>query len=137
MQMQSTSASKKSGSKKSDVSAPSPFKLPSQERAERHLERAKDQFKMKKYNEAVKELRDAIQLDPMQSEFHAWLAKVQLKKGLTGMANISIRQALKLDPANELALECQKLVEEQSSEKGNASDEKQKGLGGLLSRKLF
>jgi len=132
MQMQSTSASKKSG-----VPAPTPFKLPSQERAERHLERAKDQFKMKKYNEAVKELRDAIQLDPMQGEFHAWLAKVQLTKGLTGMANISIRQALKLDPQNELALECQKLVEEQATDKNGSPEDKQKGLGGLLSRKLF
>lgn len=131
MQMRSTSASKKSSS------APSLFKLPSQERSERHLKRAKDQFKMKRYNEAVKELRDAIKLDPTRSEFHAWLAKVQLKKGLTGMANISIRKALQLDPENELALECQHLVEEQSSDKDDTVNEKSKGLAGLLTRKLF
>lgn len=132
MQMQSTSASQTSG-----VSAPNSFTLPSQERAHRHLERAKEQFKMKKYNEAVKELRDAIKLDPMQSEFHAWLAKVQLQKGLPGMAKISARQALKLDPKNELALECQKQVETQTITKEDGPDAKQKGLGGLLTRKLF
>ncbi|WP_439342787.1 tetratricopeptide repeat protein [Vacuolonema iberomarrocanum] len=131
MRMQSTSASNMSNS------APSHFKPPSQERAERHLKRAKDQFKMKRYNEAVKELRDAIKLDPKKSEFHAWLAKVQLKKGLTGMTNISVRQALKLDPDNELALECQKLAESQSIDKSDAPTEKHKGLGSLLTRKLF
>jgi len=107
-----------------------------QERAQGHLQRAQEQFKMKRYNEAVAELRDAIKNDPTQSEFHAWMAKVQLQKGLVGMAAISVRQALQLNPDDALALECQKYVEEKNAEKQPAKPEKP-GLGGLLSRKLF
>ena len=85
------------------------------DRAQRHLQRAKDQIKMRNYNLAVQELRDAIQVDPHNSEFHALLAQVQLEKGLTGMANISLRQALKLNPEDAIALECLKKMEHQKA----------------------
>lgn len=131
MQAQPTPRSAQSGAS----SLPS---LSLHERAQRHLKRAQEQFKMKKYNEAVTELRDAIKVDPSQSEFHAWLAKVHLEKGLPGMAAISVRQALKLNSQDELALECQKRIEAIAPTSDAAKTEKPAtGLAGLLSRKLF
>lgn len=109
-----------------------------QERAQRHFLRAQEQFKMKKYSEAIKELRDAIQTNPTKSEFHAWLAKVHLANGLPGMAAISVRQALKLNPKDELALECRKQIEVEPTDTTPKKPEKNaSGLSGLLSRKLF
>lgn len=101
------------------------------DRAQRHLQRAKDQIKMRNHNLAVQELRDAIQIDPTNSEFHALLAQVQLEKGLTGMANISLRQALKLNPENAIALECLKQMERQKV-KDSQSRQDQSGFWGNL-----
>jgi len=126
-------------SQSSDAATPAmAMKVPfaAQERAKGHFQRAQDQFKMKRYNEAVAELRDAIKNDPTQSEYHAWMAKVQLQKGLVGMAAISIRQALQLDENDALALECQKQIDTLNAQKQPPKTDKP-GLGGLLSRKLF
>lgn len=135
MQMPSTPRSTPPDARRSPLARKIPFAA--QEQAQGHLQRAKEQFKMKRYNEAVAELRGAIDHDPTQSEFHAWLAKVQLEKGLLGMAAISVRQALQLNPGDAIALECQKVIESKSAEKPVAKPEKAPGLGGLLSRKLF
>jgi Tfp pilus assembly protein PilF len=101
------------------------------DRAQRHLQRAKDQIKMRNYNLAVQELRDAIQVDPYNSEFHALLAQVQLEKGLTGMANISLRQALKLNPEDAIALECLRKMERQKA-KDIQNRQDQSGFWGNL-----
>jgi Tfp pilus assembly protein PilF len=134
MQMSSTPRSSQPNSVSPAMAMQVPFAA--QERARGHLQRAQEQFKMKRYNEAVAELRDAIKNDPTQSEYHAWMAKVNLAKGLVGMAAISVRQALQINPKDALALECQKQVEAKSEQKQPTKTEKP-GLGGLLSRKLF
>jgi len=61
---------------------------------------------MKKSTLAIQELRGALEHDPENSEYHALLGKIHLEKGLLGMANINLRQALKLNPEEPLALEC-------------------------------
>lgn len=82
-----------------------------QEHAQRQYQRAQEQIKLKAWDQALKELREAIQLVPDNSEYHALMAVIHLQKGMTGMATISLRQALKLDPKNETALQCkQKLA---------------------------
>jgi len=80
------------------------------DRAERHYRRALEQMKMRNSTSAVQELRGAIENNPHNSEYHAMLGKVHLEKGLTGMASINIRQALKLNPEEPLALECLKKI---------------------------
>jgi Flp pilus assembly protein TadD len=84
------------------------------DRAERHYLRALEQVKMRNSTSAVQELRGAIENNPYKSEYHALLGKVHLEKGLTGMANINIRQALKLNPEEPLALDCLKKIKVQT-----------------------
>ncbi|MGG6296695.1 tetratricopeptide repeat protein [Leptolyngbya sp. AN02str] len=106
------------------------------DRAQGHFKRAQDQFKLKHYNEAIQELRDAIQIDASNSEYHAWLAKVQLKRGLLGMATISLRQALRLNPSDAVALECQKQMDAQTNQQQAPKTNRSSNLlGGLFSKK--
>ncbi|MDJ0616319.1 MAG: DnaJ domain-containing protein [Calothrix sp. MO_192.B10] len=72
--------------------------------AQRHYQRAIDYVKQSNWKLAVPELRDAIKLQPQQSDYHALLGLVHLKQGLTGMARVYMRQALKLNPEHRLAL---------------------------------
>ncbi|MEH1767580.1 J domain-containing protein [Nostoc sp.] len=91
-----------------------PVELPSHEKthfkpdltnyAQRHYERANEYVSRAKWPEAVQELRDAIKLEPNNSDYYALLGLVHLKQKYTGMARVYIRQALKLNPENLLAL---------------------------------
>ena len=72
--------------------------------AQRHYQRAIDYVKQSNWKLAVTELRDAIHLNPKQSDYHALLGLVHLKQNLPGMARVYMRQALKLNPDHRLAL---------------------------------
>lgn len=95
--------------------------------AQRHLQRAKEQVKLKNFNLAVQELKDAIQIDSENSEYHALMAKIHLDRDMTGMANISVRQALKLNPEDAIALDCQKRLKQKE-----AAAQRQQNGGGFL-----
>ncbi|NJL20697.1 MAG: hypothetical protein HC895_07595 [Leptolyngbyaceae cyanobacterium SM1_3_5] len=84
-------------------------------RAQRHYQRAIEQLKMRKTGEAVQELQGAIEADPTTSDYHALLAKIHLDKGLTSLAKLNLRQALKLNPKDSLAQECQKKLDAQAA----------------------
>jgi Flp pilus assembly protein TadD len=51
------------------------------------------------------ELRCAIKLETNNSKYYALLGVVHLQQGFPGMAKVYIRQALKLDPQQPLAIE--------------------------------
>jgi tetratricopeptide (TPR) repeat protein len=72
--------------------------------AQRHYQRAIIYTKQAKWSEAVIELRDAIKLEPKNSDFHALLGLVHYKQNLLGMARVYTRQALKLNAKQALAL---------------------------------
>jgi Tfp pilus assembly protein PilF len=103
----------------SNLSQPQPesqskISVRAREQANRHFLRAQEQLKLRNATLAVQELRDAIKIDPKNSEYHAFLAKIHLDQGLVGMANISLRQALKFNPNDPLALECMERLKTQS-----------------------
>jgi tetratricopeptide (TPR) repeat protein len=72
--------------------------------AQRHYERAKQYARQEVWQQVVLELRDAIRLEPDRSEYHSLLATAYLMQGLTGMAKVHFRQALKFNPNDGLAL---------------------------------
>ncbi|MBE9179933.1 hypothetical protein IQ268_15280 [Oculatella sp. LEGE 06141] len=105
--------------------------------AEQHYRRAQEQFKMRNATLAVQELRDAIKINPAHSEYHALLAKVHIAQGLFGMANISLRQALKLNPEEPLALECLKELRNQpEQQKPQEATSFAERIRGFLTMKL-
>lgn len=71
--------------------------------AQRHYHRAKEYARKENWPQVVAELRDAIRLEATRSQYHSLLAKAYLAQNLTGMAKVHFRQALKLNPQDQLA----------------------------------
>ncbi|QLE58864.1 J domain-containing protein [Nostoc sp. TCL26-01] len=72
--------------------------------AQRHYQRAIQYAKQGNWALAVPELRDAIKLEPNNSDYYALLGFVHLRQNFLGMAKVYTRHALKLNPKQPLAL---------------------------------
>lgn len=66
--------------------------------AQRHYQRAIQYANQANWKSSVEELRDAIKLEPKNSDYHALLGIVHLQQKFLGMATVYIRHALKLNP---------------------------------------
>jgi curved DNA-binding protein CbpA len=105
--------------------------------AHRHYERAVDYSKKELWNLAVQELRDAIKLDTTNADYYALLGVVHFNQKFIGMAKVYIRQALKINPQQPLALKYAKLLQIQTTETvAPQSMVKALGIASLLSRFL-
>lgn len=104
--------------------------------AQRHYQRAEEYIKKADWAKAVQELRDAIRIEPNQSDYHALLAKVYLMQNMPGMAKVHFRQALKFDPNHPMALEYSKRLEASVSQPVVESAAKSSGgFFGLFAKK--
>jgi curved DNA-binding protein CbpA len=103
--------------------------------AQRHVMRAKTYIASKCYQEAVQELRDAVRIEPENSNYHTMLGQAYLLQKMTGMAKVHIRQALKLDPNNLVARKYAKQLDldlSQRPQSSHAKDNGQSKPGGLF-----
>lgn len=98
--------------------------------AQRHYERAVEYVKKENWPLAVQELRDAIRIEPKRSQYHALLGNVYLRQNFPGMATVHIRQALKLNPADPVALRCAAKLNLKIET--STAEQKVKARGGLL-----
>jgi curved DNA-binding protein CbpA len=116
--------------------------------AERHFKRAQEYIKGKNINAAIQELKDALKLEPKNSNYHCLLGQAYLLHQLPGMAKVHIKQALLLNPnqpvaqkyARQLNIDLSKASKTQphSQPAGPAaSSKKGKGslFGGLFSKR--
>ncbi len=78
---------------------------------QRHVARAKTYIASKSYAEAVQELRDAVRIEPNNSNYHTMLGQAYLLQKMNGMAKVHIRQALRLDSQNRIAQKYAKQLE--------------------------
>lgn len=83
---------------------PTDEEKPAVDYAQRHYQRAQEYVRKNNPGLAVRELKDAIKIDPKKSEYHALLAAAYLMQDLPTMAKVHCRQALKLNPKDPLAL---------------------------------
>ncbi len=103
--------------------------------AQRHYQRAIEYVRLAKWPLAVQELRDAIKLEPNNSDYYALLGLVHFKQKFLGMARVYIRQALKLNPQHSLALKYAPGLKIQPGENTNPkSMAKAVSIAALLSR---
>lgn len=72
--------------------------------AQRHYQRAQQYGRKGNWAQAIAELRDAVRLEPARGEYHSLLGKAYLMQNLPGMAKVHIRQALKFNPKDPLAV---------------------------------
>lgn len=77
---------------------------------QRHFRRAQEYAKQSNWAMVVQELRDAIKLDATKSDYYALLGLAYLHQKLPGMGKTYIRQALKLNPQDGLALKLAKRI---------------------------
>ncbi len=78
--------------------------------AHHHYQRAILFAEQDNYQLAIQELRYAIKIEPNNSYYHTLLGVIHFRQNLTGMAKIYIRQALKFNPQNILALKYAELL---------------------------
>lgn len=71
--------------------------------ADRHYQRAREYLKAKHAPAAIQELRDALKLEPKNSNFHSLMGQAYLLNKLPGMAKVHFKQALRIDPNNVVA----------------------------------
>lgn len=72
--------------------------------ADRHFRRAHDYLKAKNAAAAIPELKDALKLDPKNSNYHCLIGQAYLMENLPGMAKVHFKQALRINPNNSVAL---------------------------------
>lgn len=86
------------------IFSPPPENDPPENYAQRHYRRAQEYMKKSNWKEAEQELRDAIKIEAGKSEYHALLGVAYLQQNLQSMAKVYLRQALKLNAKEPLAL---------------------------------
>lgn len=65
---------------------------------EQYYRRAEEFFRKNSYQQVIKELRDALKLNPNSSRCHALMGQTYLKQGQITMAKVHFNQALKINP---------------------------------------
>jgi curved DNA-binding protein CbpA len=108
--------------------------------AKKHLQEAQALISRRQWQDALKELRNALKLDNQNSQCHVLMGIVYMNQEFVGMAKSSFQEALKFDPKNRIALEnLQKLdaktprKQGSSDAQGSASAKKTPKKGGLSS----
>jgi Tfp pilus assembly protein PilF len=107
-----------------------------------YIRRAEDLMNKNRFQEAIKELRDAIKIDPNSVRCQTLLGRIYLKQNQLTMAKVHLNQARKLDPENldmmKAMADLQKLEKAASkstqSQQGKNTDQR-RGLFGLFGGK--
>jgi curved DNA-binding protein CbpA len=107
-----------------------------------YIRRAEDLMNKNRFQEAIKELRDANKIDPNSVRCQTLLGRIYLKQNQLTMAKVHLNQARKLDPENldmmKAMVELQKLERAASkstqSQQGRNTDQR-RGLFGLFGGK--
>jgi len=71
--------------------------------ANKHLMRADDLFKKKRYQEAETAMKEAIRLVPNEPKYHNKLAEIYLARGWKTLAMTEVQAALRIDPHDHAA----------------------------------
>ncbi|MEA5467146.1 hypothetical protein [Leptothoe sp. PORK10 BA2] len=106
-----------------------------------HLQLAQKLAQKKNYKAAIFELRQAIKAYPGNALCHSTLSVLYLQSQQNTMAGVHAKQALVLDPTNQLATKIQETLMKQKSDHAKRqqikTEAKERGILGLLSKKVF
>lgn len=90
----------------------------SSSQVENYYRRAKELMEIKDFGQAAQQLKDALKIEPKNSQCHGLLGMVYLKQNQPTMAKIHINNALQLNPSEEVALEAKKILEKPPAKPG-------------------
>ncbi len=71
--------------------------------ANKHLNRAEDLFRRKKFQEAETAMKEAIRLVPLEPKYHNKLAEIYLARGWKTLAMTEVQAALRVNPKDNEA----------------------------------
>ncbi|XFA71827.1 DnaJ domain-containing protein [Thermosynechococcaceae cyanobacterium Okahandja] len=122
------------------AAAPQPSRT--EQYTEQYYRRAEELLNKGVYLEAIKELKDALKIDPRSARCNALLGKVYLQQGQNSMAKVYFNQALKLDPQEMTAIQgMETLAKRERAQQRNTqppqkdAPAKKGGLFGLFGKK--
>lgn len=96
-----------------------------------YCRRAEEFMEAGNLTQTVVELKEALKLDPKNSQIHGLLGMAYVKQNQITMAKVHINQALKLNPQESMANEAKKELVKQSK-KSAKKQEKGSALAGFL-----
>jgi curved DNA-binding protein CbpA len=86
-----------------------------------YYRRAEEHASKNNFAQAILELREALQLEPNNSQCHSLMGMVYLKQNQATMAKIHFNKALQINPQEPLALEGKQKLEQPSGKAGKAT----------------
>jgi tetratricopeptide (TPR) repeat protein len=116
---------------------------PADQYVNQYYRRAEEFLIKNGFQAAIKELRDALKLDPQNSRCHSLMGTVYLRQNQLTMAKVHFTQALKFDPNNAAAKQGKAEVEKQEQKTQKSKPQAQappakpetRGLFGLFGNK--
>jgi tetratricopeptide (TPR) repeat protein len=72
--------------------------------ADRYFRRAQEYMSKGAWSKAIAELKDALKIDPNNSDYHSLIGLAYLRQSLSGMAKSHFRRALQLNPQDQIAV---------------------------------
>ena len=96
-----------------------------------YVRRARSYMEKNNFSKAVLELRDAIKLEPTNSDYHGLIGWAYLHQKQTSMARVHLKKSLELNPENQEALKGAKAIEKlKGKSTAKAATAKQKSPSG-------
>jgi curved DNA-binding protein CbpA len=102
---------------------------PTQNYADRHFKRAQDYLRRRDATGAIQELKDALKLEPQNSNYHCLIGQAYLLNKLPGMARVHLKQALKFNPKNSVAQKYLTQLQEHAPKDSNSQAQSSSGTG--------
>ncbi len=102
---------------------------------DQYYRRAEEFARKGSYQPAIKELRDALKLNPNSSRCHALMGEIYLQQGQLTMAKVSFRRALELNPSESkavLGMEAVTKTEKKNLQKVKQAEPPKSTGGGLF-----
>jgi curved DNA-binding protein CbpA len=93
--------------------------------AKKHLQEAQALISRRQWQDALKELRNALKLDNQNSQCHTLMGVVYMNQNFVGMAKASFQEALKLDPKDRVALDNLQKLDGKTPKKQSSSGDTQ------------
>jgi len=108
--------------------------------AAKHLSRADELFRRRKYQEAETAIKEAIRLVPQEAKLHNKLAEIYLARGWRTYAMTEVQAALRIDPKDPEAKNLETKIKAVAREQTQSSKAVKKGifdqLKAILNKKI-
>ena len=96
--------------------------------ANKHLARADDLLKKRRYQEAETAMKEAIRLVPRESRYHNKLSEIYLARGWNTLALTEVQTALRVDPkdaeAKNLEMKVRAAIKDHEESRGKGRSKK-------------